>query len=481
MDLKRKVIASTLWTTLEGAGKELLSFAVFLLLARMLNPQAYGLIAIATVFISVMSTLSELGFQKAIVQAPRLSPCSLHSVFCLSLTMGALLYLGIWMSGPVLSAAFGEPELELVIRWLGLLVLMKSLTVVHRGLLVRRFEFKLLALRSIVSILVGGTVGIGMAMQGHTIWALVGQQLSAGMTSVLTLWFSAAWFPQFRFSWPAAKTLLPFSLRVTGSNLLDVANRQSDKLLIAAYLGKTELGAYSIAYKVFGVASRIVLLPLTRVALPAFSQRQDDLPALRSIYYTAVSISSAASLPFFLLILLSVDRLIPALFGAQWSAGIPVLQLLLVSSCINSINSFSSPLLLALGRARTVFRLNVLNVSLNILGLLIAVRWGVVAVALAFAIRSIAMLPADFYFLHRYAEISVKDLLTRMKGQIAGSLSIVLVIAVSNSHLYEFEVWSALAVQYLAASAVYLIVLFIVDRPLYTKTLDLLLIAARRG
>jgi PST family polysaccharide transporter len=422
-----------------------------------------------------------LGFQKAIVQTAELVPQQLHSAFWLSLALSGLLYFSIWATGPILSAAFREPELQSVIRWLGLLVVLKSLTVVHRGLLVRRFQFKLLALRSIASIAIGGAVGIGMAMQGYTVWALVGQQLASAVASTLALWFSATWMPEFRFSWSAVKTMLPFSLTVTGSNLLDVANKQTDKLLIGAYLGKTELGAYTIAYKVFGVASEVILRPLSRIALPTFSQLQDDLPKLRSAYYTAVCVSSAVSLPIFLLIMLSVDRLIPALFGVQWVESVPVLQLLMVSSCVHSINSFSSPLLLALGRARTVFRLNIINVTLNIIGLLIAIRWGVVAVALAFALRSILMFPADFYFLHRYADISYKHLLSRMKGHLAGLLAIVLTILASNKYLYELSDWTVMSFQYLASATAYLLVLFILDRALCLRISDFLLIVVRRG
>ena len=481
MEVKHKAIHSTFWTTLEGVGKELLSFAVFLLLARMLNPEAYGLIAIATVFVSVIGTLSELGFQKAIVQVADIAPRHLHGAFWLSLTVSCLLYLCIWASGPILSTVFGEPELQSIIRWLGLLVVLRSLTVVQRGLLVRRFQFKALALRSIASIAIGGAVGVGLAMRGYTVWALVGQQLASAVAATLTLWFSANWTPEFRFSWSGAKTLLPFSLTVTGSDLLVVANQQVDKLLIGAYLGKIELGAYSIAYKAYVVASQVILQPLSRIALPAFSQLQNDLPRLRMAYYTAVSVGTAASLPIFLLILLSVDRLIPALFGIQWIESIPVLQLLLVASCVHSVNSFTAPLLLALGRARTVFRLTIINAALNVLGLMIAIKWGVVAVALAFALRSILMLPASYYFMHRYADISLTHLLGRMKGQIVGLLAIVLVIVVSNRNLYDVSDWAVMSFQCSVSAVAYLSVLFILDRRLCLRILGFLLIAVRRG
>lgn len=481
MELKQKAIGSTLWTTLEGSVRELLSFAVFLLLARMLSPEAYGLIAIATVVIAVTSTLSELGFQQAIIQTAELVPQRLYSAFWLSIALSGLLYFSIWMTGPILSAAFGEPELSSIIRWLGLIVVLKSLTVVHRGLLVRNFQFRLLAMRSITSIAVGGAVGVGMALQGYTVWALVGQQLAAAATSTLTLWLSVAWKPAFKFSWPDLKTMLPFSLSITGSNLVDVANRQSDKLIIGACLGTTELGAYSIAYKVFAAANSVILGSLSKIALPSFSQLQTDLLKLRNAYYTAVGVSSAVSLPIFLLIMLSVDRLIPVLFGVQWAASIPILQLLMVSSCVHSINSFSSPLLLALGKARTVFRLNIINASLSLLGLIIAVQWGVLAVAFAFVLRSAVMLPVDFYFLHRYANISYKHLMSRLKAQIAGMLAIVLIFVACNRYLSNLDDWTVLSIQYLASAIAYYWVLFILDRRLCTRISEFLLIATKRG
>ena len=155
----------------------------------------------------------------------------------------------------------------------------------------------------------------------------------------------------------------------------------------------------------------------------------------------------AVLLPILLLIMLSVDRLIPALFGIQWIESIPVLQLLLVASCMHSINNFTSPLLLALGRARTVFRLTIINATLNVLGLVIAIKWGVVAVALAFALRSILMFPVSYYFMHRYADVSLTHLLGRVKGQIAGLLAIVLVIMASNRYLYEVSDWTVMAFQ----------------------------------
>ena len=392
-DLKQKMISSSFWSSLESTAVQVLSFLVFMVLARLLQPDDYGILAVAMVFVTLVGAITGFGIQGAIVQIRELHADHLNGGFWFSLATGALLYGLICAVAPWLASLYGEPELEPVLFCLGLIGLFQSMGVVPSAILSRNFRYRYLAFRAVISNLVGGVLGITMAVYGYGVWALVAQQMSQVILRTLLTWFGAAWTPGLIISWAPLKRLLSVGLYLMGSGFANTLSRQTDNLLIGIFIGTRELGIYSIGYKVFETVNGVMLGSVSRLGLPTFSRLQSNPQRLANAYHRAWTVGAALTLPVFMLILLTAPELVPFLFGEQWRDSAVVLQLLMVASCCRSLTNFDSTLLVACGRPRLAFRLTLARTLLSIAGFAIAVQWGINAIAAVVAIVAVTMLP----------------------------------------------------------------------------------------
>ena len=258
MNLEKKATKSIFWSFIEKWGGQLISASVFLLLARLLGPDDFGLAALASVFISFMSAFVNQGFVPAIIQKEELSSKHLDTAFWSSLSIGTLMYLMTFTASGLIAKSFGEPELQLVIKWLALVFLIIAFESVQTAILQRNFDFKKLALRSLVATFVSGVIGVIVAFLGYGVWSLVAQQLVNRIINVIVLWKASPWRPGFNISIKHFRDLSSFGINVMGVNILRFFNQRSDDFLIGFFLGTTALGYYTVAYRLLRLMVNIL-------------------------------------------------------------------------------------------------------------------------------------------------------------------------------------------------------------------------------
>ena len=424
------MISSSVWSSVEKVVMEAVSFLVFLVLARLLQPTDYGVLAIAMVFVTLLGNIAGLGISGAVIQIRELLPTHLSGGFWSTLLVAAFMYAIVYSCAPYLASFYKEPALEYVLLCLGFIGVLNALESVPRALLSRHFKFRFLALRSFCSTLVGGVVGITMAFNGYGVWALVAQQLSSTLVRTSLTWVGAGWVPTFRVSWEPLKALLSVGLYIMGTRLSNTFSRQTDNFLIGTFLGSRELGVYSIGVKVSRTANSVLLHSLSRLGLPTFSRLQGSADQLENAYQRVWTMGAALTLPVFILVMLTASDLVPLLFGDQWQDSATVLQILMIASCCLALNNFDSPLLVACGKAKLAFRLAIARTLLNVIGFAVAVNWGINAVAAAFAIAGLMMLPVWKVAIEKYSPVSVKNasgqLISVAYGLVGLSVSVLL-------------------------------------------------------
>jgi O-antigen/teichoic acid export membrane protein len=473
-DIKQKMISSSFWSFLENAATQVVSFLVFLVLARLLQPNDYGTIAIAMVFVALVGAISGFGISGAVIQIRELEAAHLSSGFWLSLLTGVLLYVIIYACAPYLASFYDEPEIKYILLCLGLIGVIDAAEAVPRGLLSRNFRFRYLAFGSILSTLVGGAVGITMAVNGYGVWALVAQQLSVAMVRTVLTWFGAGWIPAFVISWPRLKSLLSVSLYLMGSRLSNTLSRQTDNLLIGTFLGTRELGVYSIGFKVFETINSVLLNSLSRLGLPTFSRLQSAPDRLANAYQRAWTIGVALTLPVFILIMLTAPDLMPFVFGRQWLDSASVLQLLMIASCCRALTNFDSPLLIACGRAKLAFNLTLVRTILNIAGFFVAVKWGINAVAAAFAIAALLMLPVWKFAIERYTPASITHASQRLRSVGFGLIALSGTVLLVELLFPDISIVTQVASQWVVGLIVYSFAVCMLDRSVQADVQDLL-------
>ncbi|MHC4949031.1 MAG: oligosaccharide flippase family protein [Planctomycetota bacterium] len=424
MSLKQQAAKGVFWTSVQGWGSNLLALAVVTVLARLLEPDDFGLVALALVFVAFAQIFQQQGFGPAIVQRAELDPEHLDSGFWINVAGGAVCTAAaLALAGP-LERVFDTPGLAPVLRWLSPVFLLGALTTTQQSLFHRRMDFRTLAVRRMLSTAIGGAVGVGMAFAGFGVMSLVGQQLAAAVAGVVVLWTASDWRPGRRVTRRHARDLLGFGAHVTGLNVLGFFNRRSDQLLIGTLLGSAALGLYTIGYRLVVVGIELFNQSVQTVALPTFSRLQDDVWRVRSAYYTAITMTSLLAFPAFTGLAVLAPEIIVTVFGPKWEASIPVMRILALVGILHAVACFNGPVLMAVGRPAWAFRLNVLNTVVNVGGfvLAIAMGWGITGVAAAFVVRAWVLQPLPLLMLRRLIRVDLRTWLARLAPAATGSI-----------------------------------------------------------
>jgi PST family polysaccharide transporter len=469
----RYAASGALWSATAGIANQALSLLVFVILARLLDPASYGLIALAMAMILLLSSLAGLGLQKLLVQLENLDRGDTDSAFVLALGTGSLLAALLWWAAPWIAGLAGTAELEAVIRALLPLIILKSLEVVPRGLLVREFGFRAIAIRSILASVAGGIAGITLAVQDFGVWSLVAQETVKAAISLIALWWACDWLPGTSAAAARSAALLRSSLYFMGTELTRIAQHQLDRLLIGSFLGIVSLGVYAIASKVNRIAISILQDSLAGVGLPTFARARGDLDRLRDVYYQSQRLGMALTMPLFVLLLLTAESIVPLLLGEQWQASAPILQALCLASCGLCVGLFNTPLLQGVGRSDIALRMSALGIVSALAAFFLAMHWGVLGVSLAFAIRTWLLLPVEFYLCQRFANVPAAPAWRALLRQLLTLAPMVIAVGLLGAITADWPAWSSLIFTLLSGGVVYLACLAINDRALFTQIVTL--------
>jgi PST family polysaccharide transporter len=328
------------------ASKTLFTFV----LAALLGPHDFGLMAMALIYITLLWVLLEQGFMTAIVQREKLDPEHLDSAFWLNLVWCVILT-GVGLAtAPLWADLNGEPVLEPVVQVLSILVLIEGFALVQVSLLRRDLRFKELAIRSNIAAVLGGTVGIVLALSGAGVWSLVAQQAVIESTALVLIWAMSVWRPHFRFSRRHARELLPFSSGVFLSNLGGFLSQRADALLMGIFFGPVVVGIYRLADRFVEVLLELTVRPLGDVSLTVLSRAQADRGALRSALQQCLRGVVLFTIPAALVLAACADELMRVI-GPEWAIGADTLKLLAVAGIAKAIAFFTGPVLFAVARS----------------------------------------------------------------------------------------------------------------------------------
>jgi len=416
------------WSAIDTWGSALFQIVVLTVLARLLEPRAFGLVAMAGVYIAFVQVFVEQGLGAALVQRRELERAHLDSAFWIAILTSIVLLTISMMVAPWVATLFGEPHLASLVRWLSLGLLASAMNGTQRAILQRELAFRQLAIRSLIAAVIGGVAGITAALLGLGVWSLVIQSLSTVIIGTVVLWRVSHWRPGFRISTTHLRDLWGFSVSVLGINLLTFVNRRSDDLIIGAVLGPVALGYYSVAYGLLRKITNLLVGVTTKVAFPAFARVQDDPARMRRGFYTATRYTSLIAFPAFFGILLVAPELIRGVYGSKWVPSIPVMQILALIGIIHSVFYFNGTVILSAGKPQWRLGLAAVNAVTNVVAFAIAVRWGIVAVAAAYVVRGYVVSPLALWLIHRLIRIEVRVYLRQYIVPLIGSAAMVVTV-----------------------------------------------------
>jgi polysaccharide transporter, PST family len=475
MNLREKAAKGVFWSIIQKWGREAISFLTFVALSRLLTPDAFGLVAMAFVFVTFVQVFLDQGLGDAIVQRANIEAQHLDTAFWISILTGAVLTACGIAGSDLIATFFREPRLALVLKWLSVCFILTALSSIQTAILQRQLAFRSLAARSLAATLVGGIVGVGMAFAGFGVWSLVAQEIANDVTAAIVLWSASDWRPGFRISKMHYKQLFSFGISIVGNNMLDNIMRRSDDFLIGYVLGPTLLGYYNIGYRLLLVIMRVVTGITNAVAFPTFSRIQANPERMRRAFYNVTQYTSLLAFPVFIGLAVLAPELVPALFGDKWLPSIPVMQTLSFVGILQSLMFFNGTVIKASGKPAWQLGIMLLNTVFSVIGFLLVVRWGIVAVAASFVIVGYVLAPVSFAAVRKLIQIDLRTYLWQFLTPLLSSLVMVGAI-LGIKYVFKpagLNLYLELTVYVLAGLVTFLLVIRVTARRVYQQVIEL--------
>jgi O-antigen/teichoic acid export membrane protein len=379
---------------------------VALVLARLLAPHDWGLAAMVLVVSAFVVVFTDSALISALIQRRDLRDEDKSTVFWLSGGVGLLLMLGGFALAGPLAAFYGEPEIRSLFAALSVGFFVSSLKTTQTALLLREMQFRQLELRQMAATVVGATVGISVALAHYGAWAIIAQQLAETAILTLLLWFATPWRPSLVFSVASLGRFGGFAGNLFAENLLYQTGRNLSNLLVGRFLGAASVGAFLLATNVILVPFSRIAGPLQQVFFPAFSQIRDDRERMADIWIRATRLVALISIPSLVGLAIVAPDFVEVVLGPKWSEAIPVIQILAVVGLIQSVQTLSAEVLLALGRANWLFRFTIVWFVGTVAAFALGVQWGIVGVASCLAVVTVLVEPLRTYLASRALGIS---------------------------------------------------------------------------
>ena len=339
------------WAFLMTWSMRLMTTVLTVILAALLGPREFGVVAIATIFIAFLTILVEQGFVTAIVQRENPEPEHLDAAFWMNMASSvALALICVGLSG-WWADLNNVPEVQPMVVALSVVLVLRGLTRVQVAVLQRAMDFKSLGIRTNLATLIGGVVGIALALEGAGAWALVVQTIVYEVASVLVLYTVSDWRPRLAFSARHARDIFPYSVSVFFANLAGFFYRQSDALLLGIFCTPQVVGIYRLCDRLVSSVLEVTMRPINVASLPYFARLQNAPAELRNAVGYTIRLAMSIAIPG-LLIAAACSPWVLGALGEEWVLGATALKLLCVVGIAKSMINFVGPLLFAVDRPR---------------------------------------------------------------------------------------------------------------------------------
>ncbi len=391
--MRQRVTRGLAWTGASQVMLQVIRTGAAIFVARLLTPSEYGLAMLALVFASLVLVFSDLALGAALVQRKTLSERDRSTAFWITIGAGiAFTVLGIALAGPV-ADLYGQPSAEPLLAVLSLSFILTALGATQQSLLLREMDFRRLELLTVGGALAGAAAAVALAAAGTGPWAIIGQQLATAVITSALMWRASSWRPRLIFSGASLRDLGGFSAYLMGHRLLFYVHQNADRFIIGRFIGTAALGAYAVAYNVMLAPAARIGGPLQRVLAPAFSRMQDEPARIAAAWARVTRILATIVLPSLAGLVVVAPDFVPVVLGSQWEAAVPVIQILAWVGAIQALQSINVDILVARDRTSTIFRYSIVFTTAHIIAFVIGLQWGIIGIAVAYAVSSTLVEP----------------------------------------------------------------------------------------
>jgi PST family polysaccharide transporter len=381
MGLKENVVKGGLYLSIVNVLSQFLSVFLNIILARLLYPEAFGLMALATTYLGLIAVFTNIGFGASIIQNQKATQIQLSTLYWINLGLSTLTFAFLVESSGFAAHFYQEPQLQAVIWWASISILMTPFFITHYKIKEKELQFKLLSRITLFSTISGAIGAIIGALVGLGVYALVAQTLvSTAVKLFLTLRFSD-WKPNWIFQFQETKNMVFYSLKFKLSSLVLYFERNVDYLILGKVFESVILGYYSFAYNVMYTPVKRISYIFNDVLFPTLSTMQDRPDRIVANYFKSVQLISIIAFPLMTFLAIYTEPLIQFVFGNKWDGAIPIVKILCYAGAVQSISQLGSVVFNSIGRPEIDVIFGVVRTSLTTLAVIFGARVGVEMVA----------------------------------------------------------------------------------------------------
>ena len=377
--LKSKTLHALFWSFFERIGQQGIQFIIGIILARLLLPEQFGLIAMLTIFMAIAQSFINSGFGQALIQKQDATHIDECSIFYFNILVGFLAAGLLCLTAPWIADFYNQPLLVPLTYALSLNMIINAFGLVQTTLLTKCIDFKTQLKVSVIATVISGTIGVTMAFNGFGVWSLVAQSLGSNLFRTILLWFFNTWRPSLAFSFVSLRGMFAFGSRLLASGLLDTVFRNIYLVVIGKLFPLADLGFYSHALRFQQLPVTSISGIVSRVTFPVFSSVQDDKPRLKRGVRKALTMLVMINFPMMVGLAIVAKPLVLVLLTEKWAPCIPYLQLLCVVGMLYPLQVINLNVLTAQGRSDLFFRIEVLKKILVVIAIAVTYRWGIIA------------------------------------------------------------------------------------------------------
>lgn len=370
-----------------------MTFAVLLILARILGPQNYGLVALAATIALFGQMLLGETFSQALIQEKNIEQAHSASLFWLLAFLGLLAAALQFLAAGWLADFFAQPAVMPILQALSPLLLLSALQAVPVALLRRELNFRAVFAASTTGTLIGGASAVAMALTGFGVWSLVANLLVQSVIVTGSIWLRSTFRPSREFSLSHLSALWFYSRHVLLQRLAAFAANQSPRLIVGYVFGPVALGAFSLGLRIIEMLYQLLVIPATNVILPLIARIRENPERLEKAILGATHMTAVLAAPVYLTLGMCAPMAIPLIFGPHWQASVPLVQILCFYGVILSCGQIWQSILGGLGRPDVAVRITIAAAVTSVGALLLSTHWGPIAAAGAFVFRGYVTLP----------------------------------------------------------------------------------------
>lgn len=453
--LKHKTKVGAYWQLVNQLANNGLMFVINIIMARLLMPEDFGIVAIPLVFLAIAEIFIEAGFSSALVRKDEVTESDMSTAFIFSISVGVLCYVILFFLSPFIANFYDEPILTSVTRIASIAFIITPLSTPQTVIMNRNIDFRTPAKVSVLSRILSGVLGISMAYYGYGLWAIVYSNLAGVVLTFIFNWIAVRWYPKAGWSKESFKYLFGYGSKMVMTYLLSRIYMNIAPLFIGKYSSKEELGIYNNAQKYTIYPSRLLLGVVQNVTFPVLCQIKSDDVTLARTYRKMIKVTTFLSFPMMALLAVVAEPLVRILLTERWIGCVSFIQIMCLSVMWSPVHSLNLNLLLIKGRSDLFLRLEIIRDVIGVGIMFITLPMGIIPFLWGRFVSAMISLYINTYYTGKLIHVGF----FRQMGDVLHSFALTLAVSAITYFVISFldDIWLKLIVGVLLGAILYVL------------------------